>query len=591
MILKRKSGMIKTVILSLTAAVFLPLGVHAQTDFTAPSVSSEQIEYVTENGENEFIDSSEGLVGQSGPEISSRASSEARAKIHEALKQHADTIDISSYRLTYEESKALLKDVVYWDGSLFYVQTYGYSTRLVNGYVTQIFPAYIEHEAEIEQALKRAVRESITSDMSDLQKMLALHNWLASNCVYDYSYEKYSVYDALVTGKAVCQGYKDSYEMLLRYVGILEVGTASGENHTWNQVKVGGQWYNVDVTWDSNAIENAPFGQMYYGNFMISDSQLRKNHTVEYQEYECTSTLYDTEAWWKASGTKVVSSAVPINGAGNYRIGYDGTNMSLIYRAEATGIEKVIHVFDNSSWSYRNGNYLTYYPNAYGVLQRTGGVTFVNDAMSVYRITDDGTIFPIYTYEGTDGRKIFGIRVRNGKLELQIGHEPSVVKSEIKSISLDAYIEKDPQLKKVEDFVKRMYRITLEREADAGGLDYYLTRLQSGELDGSAVAQCFVGSSEFQDRKLSADDYLAALYSAFFDRTARPDEIQYWKDELAYGMSRKYVLRGFVNSNEFADLCQDAGINRGLMILAEGEEYEIDLEKLGAFVERLYEKR
>ena len=145
-------------------------------------------------------------------------------------------------------------------------------------------------------------------------------------------------------------------------------------------------------------------------------------------------------------------------------------------------------------------------------------------------------------------------------------------------------------VKLVEDFVKRMYRITLGREADADGVKYYVDRLQSGVMDGSAVAQGFVGSPEFQGKNLSADEYLSALYSAFFDRTASSADIQYWKEKMSSGMSRKYVLQGFVNSPEFEKLCSDAGISRGLMVLEEGEEYEVDLEKLGDFVERLYVK-
>ena len=142
--------------------------------------------------------------------------------------------------------------------------------------------------------------------------------------------------------------------------------------------------------------------------------------------------------------------------------------------------------------------------------------------------------------------------------------------------------------KLIEDFVRRMYSTTLGRAASAEEVKYYVERLQSGVIDGATTAQNFVGSPEFQGKNLSAEDYVAAMYEAFFGRSAGAAEIQYWKNELTSGMSRKYVLRGFVNSNEFEILCQKAGITRGLMVLAEGEEYEIDYEKLGEFVERLY---
>ena len=140
----------------------------------------------------------------------------------------------------------------------------------------------------------------------------------------------------------------------------------------------------------------------------------------------------------------------------------------------------------------------------------------------------------------------------------------------------------------VEDFVRRMYITTLGRNASAAELKYYVDQLQSGAIDGATIAQNFVGSSEFQGKNLSAEEYVAAMYEAFFGRSAGAAEIQYWKSEMDSGVSRRYVLSGFVNSNEFEILCQKAGITRGLMVLAEGEEYEINYDKLGEFVERLY---
>ena len=144
----------------------------------------------------------------------------------------------------------------------------------------------------------------------------------------------------------------------------------------------------------------------------------------------------------------------------------------------------------------------------------------------------------------------------------------------------------DAQL--VEDFVRRMYRTTLGRDASAEEVKASVDRLQSGLTDGATMAQGFVGSPEFQGKNLSAEEYVRALYDTFFDRSAAPEEIQYWKDVMSSGMSRKFVLSGFVNSNEFEQLCQKAGITRGVMVLPEGEEYEINYEKLGEFVERLY---
>lgn len=142
--------------------------------------------------------------------------------------------------------------------------------------------------------------------------------------------------------------------------------------------------------------------------------------------------------------------------------------------------------------------------------------------------------------------------------------------------------------KLIEDFIRRMYRTTLDRDAGAEEVKYHMDNLQSGRTDGATLAQGFVGSPEFQGRDLSAEKYVSAMYDTFFGRSAGSAEIKYWKDVMSSGMSRKYVLSGFVNSDEFEQLCQKAGISRGVMVLAENEKYEINYEKLGDFVERLY---
>lgn len=564
--------LMKSFLLSLVMVFLLPFGVQAQADTSLPFILSEQ-------EEEEISIVSCDLTGQTDLDV--KAQSGARAAIQEGLKQHAASIDLRAYRLTYDEARALLKDVIYWDGSLFYVEPLA-SATLSGGYVIELCPRYIEHEAEVEKALKRAVRESITSDMSDIQKMLALHNWLAVNCSYDYTYSNYTVYDALVTGSAVCQGYKDSYEMMLRYVGILEVGTATGGNHTWNQVKVDGHWFNIDVTWDSNAIENAPFGQMYYGNFMISDSQLLKNHTLESQDHACTDTRYDEGGWWNAGGREVCSAAVPVSGAGSYRLGYDGSEMSLIYRTEATGKERVMRVFDNAVWGYRNGNYYEYYPYCFGVLQRVGRTTFLNDTKSVYRITDDGNVSVIYTYEGMDGRNIFGMRVKNGKLELQIGYRP--YETEIRTVTLESYIEEEAD---VTAFVKRLYTVCLGRPYDEKGLNDWVGQLESQTQSAAEVAQGFFFSDEFTQKEYDDSEYLHLLYQTMFDRSADQAGMEEWLDRLENGVSRLYVFRGFAESDEFTNLCDRYDVIRGSVDVTAWRD-----QNPGAtgFIARLYTK-
>ena len=56
----------------------------------------------------------------------------------------------------------------------------------------------------------------------------------------------------MIERETVCQGYAKSFQYLLTLAGIeatYVIGTVGEEPHGWNLVRLGGDWYYVDVTW------------------------------------------------------------------------------------------------------------------------------------------------------------------------------------------------------------------------------------------------------------------------------------------------------------------------------------------------------
>ena len=134
--------------------------------------------------------------------------------------------------------------------------------------------------ASLETAAEDAL-SVIKPEMSDLEKALALHDYLALHTKYAYedsvnnslSSSVYTAEGALVNGNAVCQGYALAYQYLLGKVGIESKYVASSAmNHGWNLVKINGQWYHVDVTWDDPAWDQ--IGRVRHQYFMLSDSAI-----------------------------------------------------------------------------------------------------------------------------------------------------------------------------------------------------------------------------------------------------------------------------------------------------------------------------
>lgn len=147
-------------------------------------------------------------------------------------------------------------------------------------------------------AAKRVFEECVTPEMSDYDKELALYTWLTGNVSYDQAhYEKkgaprtsYEPYGPLIEGTGVCLGYATAFQLLMDMADI-ECITVTGaafmsrENHAWNMVKLNGEWYCVDPTWDMDlwisAQDVEPFVQYSYFN-VTSDYMAGTDHQWDY---------------------------------------------------------------------------------------------------------------------------------------------------------------------------------------------------------------------------------------------------------------------------------------------------------------------
>ncbi len=137
-------------------------------------------------------------------------------------------------------------------------------------------------------------------------------------------------------------------------------------------------------------------------------------------------------------------------------------------------------------------------------------------------------------------------------------------------------------------FVERLYTIALGRSSDPKGKADWINRVIYQGYTGAAVAEGFLYSDEFLSKNMSDSVFLNVLYATFFNRA--PDEAgkNNWLNAMAQGMSKRDVIRGFINSTEWANLCLTYGIRSGgsgtpNITITPSEDVK-------AFVERLYSK-
>ena len=121
----------------------------------------------------------------------------------------------------------------------------------------------------VDSIVKSAVAEcNSKTDGSEYAKALWLHDWLLEQLEYDKSLKWSSAESALTRGLGTCQSYESAYAKLLTAAGIENSETRDTyDGHTWNAMKLDGQWYQTDCTWDDSSDNWYSFDQrrLYFG--------------------------------------------------------------------------------------------------------------------------------------------------------------------------------------------------------------------------------------------------------------------------------------------------------------------------------------
>lgn len=133
------------------------------------------------------------------------------------------------------------------------------------------------------------------TDGSDYQKALWLHDWLLNQLEYDNTLKWSSAESALTRGLGTCQAYESAYAILLSAAGIENAETRDTyDGHTWNAVKLDGDWYQVDCTWDDSNDNWYGFDQkhLYFGltDELMSQAHPGHNKICNSSDYTTIST-------------------------------------------------------------------------------------------------------------------------------------------------------------------------------------------------------------------------------------------------------------------------------------------------------------
>ena len=168
-------------------------------------------------------------------------------------------------------------------------------------------------------AATKAVVEQIIAKVnpawSDYDKALYLHDYVVSHVSYRQEGYHQTAYGALVDGHAVCAGYARAYQLLLNSVGIPAFyisGTVYSAPHAWTYVKLDGNWYQTDVTFDDPV---GGHGSFHYNYFNLTDKKMSGN-----EEMVFSHTADNT--YWVYENDEIVDYEYPLPACDSTELAY-----------------------------------------------------------------------------------------------------------------------------------------------------------------------------------------------------------------------------------------------------------------------------
>ena len=210
-------------------------------------------------------------------------------EFYKALSQfHNGIIFHKKVNVNYIESAITMLERNYPE--IFWLE--GYSVKYNNDFAEVTFKIIHNYKADALKKMSTAMYQKVKAILkitagktSAYDKILAVHDYLIAHTVYDKPKTagrslRHTAYGCLVEEKAVCEGYSRAFQLLMKSLKI-ECGMCSGiakkDRHGWNYVKLGLNYYWIDVTWDDPVYQkkNSEFEKwIQHDYFLLNDEML-----------------------------------------------------------------------------------------------------------------------------------------------------------------------------------------------------------------------------------------------------------------------------------------------------------------------------
>ena len=110
---------------------------------------------------------------------------------------------------------------------------------------------------------------------------------------------------------------------------------------------------------------------------------------------------------------------------------------------------------------------------------------------------------------------------------------------------------------KAKEFIGRCYQAILGREAGAEELNGWIGQMMNGSKTADQIARGFLFSGEFKGRNIGNEELVKILYRVYMNREADAEGLATWTQKLDEGTSLNDLLDVFAKTNEFKVVLKD----------------------------------
>ncbi len=428
-----------------------------------------------------------------------KADETPQMSIKECIKtgfENFDTeIDISVYKYTQDDFSLIGKmiDIIREDPDTFFFNISSLKCSMKydedgNLILSKILAEYANDKqsgdalkSEFDQKVDNIISNTITENMTDIEKALKLHDYLVLNTIYDTdgSIEDYnggySAYDVIVKNNGVCKGYAQAYKYLLEKAGIRsQVVISEDMVHGWNLVNIDDNWYHVDVTWD-DPVPDTP-GRVNHSYFMLSDEAISTtsyNRKRTHYNWDSNGITADDKSYdnmfWNSVQTEIVISSDSwyfVNGSGEYST----------YVPQTNEVNTNVSLFEEPWYVWGSTN--RFWTGKYTSIIISDDTVYYNTPSMIYTMKLDGSWKQglIYVNPVENDGYMYGLVLKNDELFAVVKQSPTGSSKQVKvmDLHLDNYSYIDTMISKIEemnDGDKNTFEMTNERVLPAKAID------------------------------------------------------------------------------------------------------------------------